>query len=151
MNALAAHDIVVYIFPASDELVQGIPVTPCVSADTNYGPVMALAANMIAGWSVDDQGVANLTYSFGNLTSRIAVSTQRTMFQQAQQQWAAYAKLAFTESTKRSASRNIDFGFYSGSHGDAYPFDGPGGVLAHTFYPVPTNSEPIAGDMHLDA
>jgi hypothetical protein len=41
--------------------------------------------------------------------------------------------------------------FASGAHGDAYPFDGPGGVLAHTFYPVPVNPETIAGDMHLDA
>jgi len=32
-----------------------------------------------------------------------------------------------------------------------YPFDGPGGTLAHTFYPAPPNPEPIAGDMHLDA
>src|SRR5207253_7407999 len=38
-----------------------------------------------------------------------------------------------------------------GAHGDAYPFDGPGRTLAHTFYPSPPNSEPVAGDMHLDA
>ncbi len=36
------------------------------------------------------------------------------------------------------------------SHGDAYPFDGPGAVLAHTFYPAAPNPEPMAGDMHLD-
>jgi hypothetical protein len=40
--------------------------------------------------------------------------------------------------------------FARGAHGDAYPFDGPGGVLAHTFYPAPPNPEPLAGDMHLD-
>src|ERR1035438_9163923 len=27
---------------------------------------------------------------------------------------------------------------------------GPGGVLAHTFYPAPPNPESIAGDLHLD-
>jgi hypothetical protein len=41
--------------------------------------------------------------------------------------------------------------FVSGAHGDSWPFDGPGGVLAHTFYPVPINAESLAGDMHLDA
>jgi hypothetical protein len=41
--------------------------------------------------------------------------------------------------------------FVSGPHGDSYPFDGPGGILGHTFYPVPVNPESIAGDMHLDA
>ena len=40
--------------------------------------------------------------------------------------------------------------FGAGSHGDPYPFDGPGNVLAHTFYPSLPNPEPLAGDMHLD-
>jgi hypothetical protein len=49
------------------------------------------------------------------------------------------------------ATRTLDIFFARGAHGDGYPFDGPGGALAHTFYPVPTNPEPIAGDMHFDA
>jgi hypothetical protein len=44
----------------------------------------------------------------------------------------------------------VDLLFAAGAHGDPYPFDGPGGVLAHTFYPAPLNSEPLAGDMHFD-
>jgi matrixin/glucodextranase-like protein len=50
-----------------------------------------------------------------------------------------------------SAVRTVTILFAHGGHGDAYPFDGAGGVLAHTFYPSPPNGEPIAGDMHLDA
>ncbi|MDQ1472776.1 MAG: hypothetical protein QOJ99_4256 [Bryobacterales bacterium] len=41
--------------------------------------------------------------------------------------------------------------FVSGAHGDSWPFDGPGNILAHTFYPVPINAESLAGDMHMDA
>src|SRR6185503_19913120 len=31
-----------------------------------------------------------------------------------------------------------------------HTFDGPGKVLAHTYFPPPTNSGPPAGDMHFD-
>ena len=32
----------------------------------------------------------------------------------------------------------------------AHRFDGPNKVLAHTFYPPPTNNNTAAGDLHLD-
>jgi hypothetical protein len=59
--------------------------------------------------------------------------------------------LTFTPADGPGLRRTIDILFGSGSHGDAYPFDGPGKVIAHTFYPSPPNPEPIAGDMHFDA
>ncbi len=65
-------------------------------------------------------------------------------------EWAKYAKLTFTSGGSASASQTITVLFASGDHGDGYPFDGPHGVLAHTFYPYPVNREPIAGDMHFD-
>ena len=30
---------------------------------------------------------------------------------------------------------NIEIDFGAGDHGDKYPFSGPGGVLAHGYYP----------------
>src|ERR1035441_4350215 len=50
-----------------------------------------------------------------------------------------------------ATARTIAILTASYAHGDAYPFDGPGGVLAHTFYPSPPNPEPLAGDVHFDA
>src|SRR5207237_4093906 len=52
--------------------------------------------------------------------------------------------------TTATAPRTVNILFASGEHGDGYPFDGPGRVLAHTFYPSPPNPEPLAGDMHFD-
>jgi hypothetical protein len=66
-------------------------------------------------------------------------------------QWSKNAQVNFVEGTGANAARTIQVMFASGAHGDSYPFDGPGGVLAHTYYPSPPNPEPIAGDMHLDA
>src|ERR1019366_2639150 len=65
-------------------------------------------------------------------------------------EWARHANVSFTPAAQAQATRSIDILFASGAHGDGYPFDGPGGVLAHTFFPAPPNSEPIAGDMHFD-
>ncbi|KAK8325812.1 hypothetical protein V6Z12_A11G076500 [Gossypium hirsutum] len=47
-------------------------------------------------------------------------------------------------STPRSNPSDIVMGFHRGFHGDNYPFDGPGNVLAHAF--APQN-----GRLHYDA
>jgi hypothetical protein len=41
---------------------------------------------------------------------------------------------------RADAARTIAIKFGAGAHSDAYPFDGPRKVLAHTFYPSPVTS-----------
>jgi hypothetical protein len=65
--------------------------------------------------------------------------------------WSAVTNIVFHLATSPGAARTIFVEFASGTHGDSYPFDAAGTVLAHSFYPVPLNSESIAGDVHLDA
>jgi len=56
--------------------------------------------------------------------------------------WQEASDLRFEETNSRSADIEIRFEKYS--HGDGNAFDGPGGVLAHAFYPR------FGGDAHFD-
>lgn len=61
--------------------------------------------------------------------------------------WADYANLKFVPiSDYHSADIVVSFGRYS--HGDYYPFDGPGLVLAHAYYPYEFGH--FGGDIHFD-
>lgn len=152
MAALAQSDLLAFVFPAAQELINGTPVIACVSAETNYGQLAPFAAALASGgWSASPtDGYAHLTYTLGTLTSLIPADTIRSAFVAVHQQWANYAKISVSESASRTAARNVDLAFYSGDHGDGYPFDPSGMTIAHTFYPSPPNSEPIAGDMHMN-
>ena len=50
--------------------------------------------------------------------------------------------LSITESATQTADIEVRFG--AKDHGDRFPFDGPGRVLAHAFFPS------FGGDIHFD-
>jgi len=56
--------------------------------------------------------------------------------------WEDATDLKFTK--KNSGKVHIEIRFESGSHGDDDAFDGPGGTLAHAFFPM------YGGDVHID-
>ena len=58
------------------------------------------------------------------------------------QDWAEVSNLEFDSVNQEPADIVLLFG--ARSHGDPYPFDGPGGVLAHAYYPS------SGGDVHFD-
>lgn len=60
--------------------------------------------------------------------------------------WSKYSKLRFVRSYDPNADIIVAFG--SSYHGDMFPFDGPGNVLAHAFYPFEMMS--FGGDIHFD-
>ncbi|HVW87548.1 MAG TPA: matrixin family metalloprotease [Bryobacteraceae bacterium] len=150
LRKLAEHDEVAYLFPADPALLTDAGFNACAGMLTIAGPV-AQYANLIHGWDLDSDGAAHLGYVFASLTTRVPAATVQSEIIRALNEWAKHTNLIFESRTLAGAARTILIRFASGAHGDAYSFDGPGGILAHTFYPVPVNPEAIAGDMHLDA
>jgi hypothetical protein len=147
---LAEWDEVAYIYPASEELIEGTRVQACAGAITSYGLVGQYVARMGEGWDGPGQNAADLGYFFENLTRRLPEAQVQSELLRALREWAIYVKLTFTPAADRAAPRTLNFLFATGWHGDPFPFDGRGKVLAHTFYPAPPNPEPIAGDLHFD-
>lgn len=147
---LAEWDEVAYIFPASWELRQGIPVVACTGALTDAGPVGQYILTVGDGWDGPGRGRADLTYTFERLTERLPPEDVVREIWRAIGEWARYIDLRLAPGPNPRAPRNLNFLFTRADHGDGYPFDGPGRNLAHTFYPAPPNPEPIAGDVHLD-
>lgn len=143
--SLAEWDEVAYIFPASADLVAGNHVMACPGAVTEEGAA-AQYVKVSVGW-----GAGALHYFFNNTSAGLDPWLVESEVVRAFREWARYAPLEFTAAADGAAARTISILFARGAHGDGYPFDGPGKVLAHTFYPAPPNSEPLAGDMHLDA
>jgi hypothetical protein len=151
INQLAARDEVAYVFPADPQMLSGAMTSyPCAGMMTVAGQV-AQYSNIMHGWNLDADNAAHLTYFFGSLTTKVPAAQAQSEILRAFAQWAAVVNVTFTPATAANLARSISIEFASGAHGDAFPFDGPGGILAHTFYPAPINSEPVAGNMHFDA
>jgi len=150
LAGLTASDDVAWVMPASADLVAGNPVIGCAGPITDSGPIgeYVLAGK---GWSKDASGWVSLQYFFQSLTDKVDASSVRGEIERAFREWEKYANIRLSPASQANAVRTIAIQFARGAHGDAYPFDGAGSVLAHTFYPAPPNAEPIAGDMHFDA
>ena len=58
--------------------------------------------------------------------------------------WSDVTDLTFIRETQPGQSVHIEIKFVSYEHGDGDPFDGPGGTLAHAYFPA------YGGDMHID-
>src|SRR5574340_696139 len=147
---LAEWDEVAYIFSASKELIAGERVVACPGA-LGDGSVVAQYVKVGQGWPSSSSDGTTVAYFIQSLTEKIPRSTAESEMVRALSEWAKYARINLTPADRAGAARTITILFGRRDHGDSYPFDGPGKVLAHTYYPAPPNPEPLAGDMHLDA
>jgi hypothetical protein len=150
LTALASQDIVAYIFPASSDLAAGVPSRPCAGAVSTLGPIGQLIPTSGQGWGGAGVNPATVGYVFSNLTSQLPAPELEQEIQRAMAEWSKVVQVTWSPGTDANAAQTVNIFFATGAHGDPYPFGGPGGVLAHTFYPAPPNPEPIAGDMHFN-
>lgn len=150
VESLAQLDALSYIFPASDELAQGMAAISCVGALTTNGATTQSIPTYGNGWDGPGLGSATVFYYYSNVTSQLNAAAAKAEIARAMAQWSAVVKVTWAPGTSATANQTVNILWATYAHGDAYPFDGPGGALAHTFYPANPNPEPIAGDMHLD-
>ncbi len=150
VRRLADWDEVSYIFPASNDLIRGLPVHGCAGALTMAGPVGQAVPLVGEGWDGPGLGSANLSYAFVYVTQQQPADSVESEIERAYAEWAKYVQVTFTQTSNPTGPQTLAVLFASGAHGDGYPFTGPNGVLAHTFYPYPLNPEPIAGDQHFN-
>jgi hypothetical protein len=146
--AVAERDEVEYIFPASNDLIDGRFVTGCPGALSDQGAV-GQSVPKIGHWGAIG-GNPNLQYAFVNVSEKLPAAAAQAEVVRALNTWSKYVQVTWTETSDTTADQTVAIMFATGAHGDGYPFNGPGGVVAHTFYPYPVSSEPIAGNMHFN-
>ncbi|CAF3625706.1 unnamed protein product [Rotaria sordida] len=77
---------------------------------------------------------STLTWSLRNYSPRIGAAESQRIIQQAFDAWFQHIPLDVKQVCSTCpANIVIDFGYRD--HGDGYHFDGPGGTLAHAYYP----------------
>ncbi len=150
MRRLGEWDEVAYVYPASAELARAERVHSCGGGLTQLGIVGEYVAKIGDGWDGQGKKAAKLKYWLEGFPDALPASEARAEIQRALADWSRVVNVDFSATGGGRDANSIHIHFAAGSHGDPFPFDGPGRVLAHTFYPAPPNAEPLAGDLHLD-
>jgi hypothetical protein len=146
IQALAADDTVAWIFPASDRLVSGAPAAMCDAIED--GTAVADFATEGDGWDGPGANPVRLGYLLSKTTADLSPSIQASELGRAMTEWSRYIDLEWTQAGSATATATVNILWGPTDHGDGFPFGAS--VLAHTFYPAPPGTEPLAGDLHFN-
>nr|XP_046241804.1 stromelysin-3 [Scatophagus argus] len=118
----------------------GVPDYP-IEKEVHYGGQHRQRRFVLYGGRLEK---TDLTYRIVRFPWQMGEEKVRRVFREALKIWSDVTPLTFTEIRSGKADIRIDFTRYW--HGDNLPFDGPGGILAHAFFPK-THRQ---GDIHFD-
>jgi hypothetical protein len=150
LERLAMREESAYMWPASEDLQKGVPVVACAGALTENGTLGQYVARVGHGWDGPGKGAVELLWTLSRPSAKLPQDRLLAEINRAMREWSRVVRVDFKQGGTVNSQRHLNLIFAPGSHGDAFPFDGRGRALAHTFYPAPLNPEPIAGDMHFD-
>ncbi|GAB0098424.1 matrix metalloproteinase-2-like [Sergentomyia squamirostris] len=88
-----------------------------------------------------------ISYFIANWPENLSEQEVMDDMKRAFELWGQHGNLKFIQVFNPLADIIVNFGTYF--HGDWYPFDGPGYILAHAFYPYEMGS--YGGDIHFDS
>ena len=88
----------------------------------------------------------DLTWKVSRFVSRISQNDIVRDVEAALNVWSKVVKLNFVR-VKEDEQATLAFQFVPRSHGDGFDFDGPGGILAHAYYPY---SVSYSGHIHFE-
>ncbi|OGM44718.1 matrix metalloproteinase [Aspergillus bombycis] len=91
----------------------------------------------------------DIYWKLKNESQHLAYKDAETQIKEVVAEWQEHFKYPRINMAENEEEEDISIEFTKTDHGDGYPFDGPGNVLAHAFFPIPSSGV-LAGDMHFD-
>jgi regulation of enolase protein 1 (concanavalin A-like superfamily) len=146
LAAIASHDGVAWIFPASERMLSG-QAAPLVDSVTDGSGTADFGAEG-DGWDGPGLNSAQLAYFFSAASSDLSAAQQASELSRAMAEWSRYVSVHWTQGVSATTPATVNMLWGPIDHGDGFPFEA--NTLAHTFYPAPPSQEPLAGDMHFN-
>jgi hypothetical protein len=141
IQAAAAKDEIAFIWKARQDVVQN-PGTARIFGCSHF-PAHAPFVAFNDGWDGPGRGSAALSYIFNSFSPDASATFIEDTVVTSMNEWAKVAALTFTKAQQNGQPYQLEVNFNQA-------VDGPFGVLAFAYFPIPTNPEPIAGDIFYD-